>query len=123
MMGHESTKKFIAGLIAGLIGGTVVGYQAAQSSKAAWRKYRLRMAIEGLESEIFDRLVKTKRITEEAYVDIVDEVVDSYAELKKFSEDKAQRISAGFKARFRDMQKLAKESAQRAKEELDAQTD
>ena len=100
-----------------------MGYQASQSSKAAWRKYRLRTDIEGLESEIFDRLVKTKRITEETYEDIVDEVVDSYAELKKFSEDKAQRISAGFKARFRDMQKLAKESAQRAREELDAQTD
>jgi hypothetical protein len=63
--------------------------------------------------------VQTKRLTEDAYADIVDEVVSSYIDLKRFSEDKASRIAGGFKSRFKEMQKLAKESAQRAREEIE----
>jgi hypothetical protein len=115
----DSIRRFAFGMMLGMVGGMIMGFHLSGNPKAAWRKYKLNRVIEDLESEIFDRLVQTKRLTEDSYADIVDEVVSSFIDLKRFSEDKASRIAGGFKSRFKEMQKLAKESAQRAREEIE----
>ncbi len=83
------------------------------------RRRKIASFIESAEAEIYDRMRDAKNISEQAYRDLVDEVVDGYVQMGAISREKAGRIAESFKERYQEMRQMARESARAAERELE----
>ncbi len=94
------TKTVIFG---GLIAGALVAFSKTKKGQALHKKLTARA--EDLYENVEKRLKKVKKISQEAYDDAVDAVVETYANNKGLTEESALKISKELKARWKEIKK------------------
>lgn len=94
------TKTMVLG---GLIAGALVAFSKTKKGQALHKKLTARA--EDLYENVDKKLKKVKKISQQAYDEAVESVVETYADNKGLTEEAALKISKELKARWKEIKK------------------
>jgi hypothetical protein len=106
---------FLAGAAAALVAG---GYFLYGPEGRRHRK-QVEGFLEDTKDEILERMQDAKHLTQDAYNDIVDEVLEDSHIAKRYGRAQAQKLSQKFKRQWRGMKEEAQAAADEAELELE----
>jgi uncharacterized membrane protein len=119
----ESARAMIGAFLAGAATALIAGGYLLYGPGGKQRRKQVGSWLEDARDDILSRMREMRKCSRDVYGDIVDEVLDTYALSKDLTDAQLRRIAARLKSRYREMKRIAEESAEEASIEADALED
>lgn len=116
---HSSGGRAIGAFLAGAAVALLASGYLLYGPGGRHRRDELEERLDAAKDQILERMAELKDTTRASYDALVDEVLENYAVAKDLAQWQVRLLSARLKARYRQMQKLARESTREARRETE----